>query len=128
MAAVPEKQTLISNSYLLERVTNTRENFALSILGNLLTDGPNSPFYQSLLESGIGPDYSPGTGYDGSLKQSIFSVGLREIAEKDIGLVKEVIESTFDNVIKNGFPEERIKSVLHNVELSTKHRTSNFGI
>ncbi|XP_054717808.1 presequence protease, mitochondrial-like [Uloborus diversus] len=128
MAAVPEKQTIISNSYLLNSITDTYENFTLSILGNLLTDGPNSPFYQQLLESGIGPDYSPCTGFDGSIKQSFFSVGVREIAEKDINMVKEVIDSTFDNVVKTGFPEERIKGVLHNVEIATKHRTSNFGL
>lgn len=44
------------------RITETHENFALSILGNLLIDGPNAPFYQSLLESGIAPDFSPYAG------------------------------------------------------------------
>ena len=44
------------------RITETHENFALSILGNLLIDGPNAPFYQSLLESGIAPDFSPYSG------------------------------------------------------------------
>lgn len=128
MAAIPENQTIISDSYVLHRITDTHENFALSILGTLLVDGPNSPFYQKLLQAGIGPDYSPCTGFDSSLKQSIFSVGLREIAEKDIGLVKDLIPSIFEDVIKRGFPKEQIQSVLHKIELSTKHRTSNFGL
>lgn len=38
--------------------------------------------------------------YEGHLKQSIFSIGAREVAEKDVDLVKEVIESTFNDVIK----------------------------
>ncbi|GFS93402.1 presequence protease, mitochondrial [Trichonephila clavipes] len=101
MAAIPGNQTVISDSYVLHKITDTRENFALSILGTLLVDGPNSPFYQKLLQAGIGPDYSPCTGFDSSLKQSIFSVGLREIAEKDIGLVKDLIPSIFEDVVKS---------------------------
>ncbi|GBO44733.1 Presequence protease, mitochondrial, partial [Araneus ventricosus] len=109
-------------------ITGTYENFALSILGTLLTDGPNSPFYQKLLQAGIGPDYSPCTGFDSSLKQSIFSVGLREIAEKDVDLVKDLIPSIFKDIINDGFPEKQIQSVLHKIELATKHRTTNFGL
>jgi len=43
-------------------ITNVYESCALSILGSLLVDGEKSPFYQSLLESGIGSDYAPTTG------------------------------------------------------------------
>lgn len=128
MAADPSKQTVVSVSYMLDKITNTYDSFALSILGYLLIDGPNAPFYQTLLEPGIGADYSPSTGYDGSTKQSYFSVGLREIHESDVNKVKEIIESTFDKVIREGFPQERIEGILHNVELSTKHQTSNFGL
>ncbi|CAL1264212.1 unnamed protein product [Larinioides sclopetarius] len=128
MAANPEKQIIISDSYVLNRITDTYENFALSILGTLLIDGPNSPFYQKLLQAGIGPDYSPCTGFDSSLKQSIFSVGLREIAEKDVDLVKDLIPSIFKDTINKGFPEKQIQSVLHKIELATKHRTANFGL
>ncbi|GIY51671.1 presequence protease, mitochondrial [Caerostris extrusa] len=109
-------------------ITDTYENFALSILGTLLVDGPNSPFYQKLLQSGIGPDYSPCTGYDSSLKQSIFSVGLREIGEEDMQRVRELIPSVFKEIIQNGFPQKQIESVLHKIEIATKHRTSNFGL
>ena len=38
------------------------EVFVLGIIGNLLTDGPNAPFYKSLLESGMGQNFSPSTG------------------------------------------------------------------
>ncbi|KAG8193515.1 hypothetical protein JTE90_003727 [Oedothorax gibbosus] len=128
MAAAPDKQMIVSNSYVLSEIADSHETFALSVLGTLLVDGPNAPFYRRLLESGMGPDYSPCTGFDSSLRESVFSVGLREIAEKDVEEVKHAIESTFDQVVKEGFPENQIKGVLHRVELATKHRTSNFGL
>ena len=43
------------------------EVFVLGIIGNLLTDGPNAPFYKSLLESGMGQNFSPSTGDDSGL-------------------------------------------------------------
>ncbi|XP_015916977.1 presequence protease, mitochondrial isoform X2 [Parasteatoda tepidariorum] len=128
LVAIPEKQHMISQSFLLNKITNTYESFALSILANLLTDGPSAPFYQNLIETGIGPDFSPATGYMSHFKQSVFSVGVREIAEGDVDRVKDVIASTFDEVIKTGFPEKRIKGVLHSVEIGTKHRTARFGL
>jgi len=44
-------------------VTDVNESCALSILSSLLVDSEKSPFYQSLLESGIGSDYAPTTGF-----------------------------------------------------------------
>jgi len=46
-----------------DSITDVNESCALSILSSLLVDGEKSPFYQSLLESGIGSDYAPTTGF-----------------------------------------------------------------
>ena len=45
------------------RITDVYESFIASVLGYLLTNGETSPFYQTLLESGLGSDFSPNTGY-----------------------------------------------------------------
>jgi len=44
-------------------ITDINESCALSNVSSLLVDGEKSPFYQSLLESGIGSDYAPTTGF-----------------------------------------------------------------
>ena len=38
------------------------EAFTLGLISALLVSGPNSPFYQALIESNIGSDYSPVVG------------------------------------------------------------------
>jgi len=43
-------------------ITDIHEACTMSILGSLLVDGETSPFYQELLESNIGSDYSPVVG------------------------------------------------------------------
>ncbi|XP_077997205.1 presequence protease, mitochondrial-like [Glandiceps talaboti] len=128
MAADPNKQTTLSINFLLGDITDTFESLAVGILSSLLVSGPTSPFYQSLLDANIGSDYAPITGYSSSTKDSTFSIGLKGIGEDDVEKVKQIIEDTFDKVIQDGFPEERIEAVLHSIELSLKHQTTSFGL
>ena len=128
MAPFPDKQTTVSLSYMLEDISDTHENFTLAILCNLLMDGPNAPFYQALIDSGLGSDYSPNSGYANYTKQSYFSIGLQGIAKKEVNFVLKAIETALKNAVSDGFPEERIEAILHRVELSTKRQTNNYGL
>ncbi|XP_046643709.1 presequence protease, mitochondrial-like [Daphnia pulicaria] len=127
-ATNPEKQTSAVVSYALSDINDLYETFVLQILGELLTGGPNSPFYHNLLEPNIGTGYSPVTGFDSHTKDTTFTIGLQGIHSKDVDKVLGIIRSTFEEVVRTGFPAERIEAVLHSIELSVKHQTSNFGL
>lgn len=128
LAPNPDKQTTVSVAFALSDIKDTNESFVLAVLCNLLTDGSTAPFYQSLIVPGIGADYAPGLGFDGHNLQSSFSVGLCGIHENDVEKVKKIIEDTFDKVIQDGFPENRIEAILHSIELGSKHQTTKFGL
>ncbi|MGH0142639.1 UNVERIFIED_CONTAM: hypothetical protein FKN15_064573 [Acipenser sinensis] len=66
--------------------------------------------------------------FDGSTKEASFSVGLQGIAEKDIETVKEIIFQTVNEIIANGFEEERIEALLHKIEIQMKHQSTSFGL
>ncbi|KAM5235047.1 presequence protease, mitochondrial-like [Ctenodactylus gundi] len=122
------KQTVVSVAFLLPDITDTSEVFTLNLLSLLLIDGPNSPFYKALIESGLGTDFSPGVGYNSFKKEGYFSIGLQGIAETDIQTVKEIINRTFDEVIEKGFKSERIEALLQKIELQVKHQSTVFGL
>jgi Zn-dependent M16 (insulinase) family peptidase len=128
MAPDPNKQTTVGVAYLLGSITDPYESFLEGLICKLLIDGPPSPFYQSLIDANIGSDYSPATGYSNGTKDSYFSVGLQGISVDDVDKVKKIISETFEKVAEEGFPEQRIKAVLHQIELSLKHQSSNFGL
>lgn len=67
----------ISVSYLLAPVTDTFAQIALRIVTTLLTDGPNAPFFKSLLETKLGSDYACNTGMSSSTRETSFAVGLQ---------------------------------------------------
>ncbi|KAK6492234.1 presequence protease [Huso huso] len=128
LAPDPSKQNTVCVSYLLGDITDTFEAFTLNLLSSLMVTGPNSPFYKALIEAKIGTDFSSVVGFDGSIKEASFSVGLQGIAEKDIETVKEIIFKTVNEIIANGFEEERIEALLHKIEIQMKHQSTSFGL
>ncbi|XP_024291272.1 presequence protease, mitochondrial isoform X1 [Oncorhynchus tshawytscha] len=128
MAPDAAKQNTLCMSYLLGDITDTFEGFTLSLMSSLMISGPNAPFYKALIEPKIGTDFSSVVGYDGSTKEASFSIGLQGMAEEDTEKVKQIIIQTFDEIIANGFEEERIEALLHKIEIQMKHQSTSFGL
>lgn len=123
-----EMQYKTSVSWLLGDTSDTLESFSLKIIFSLLLDGYGSPLYRSLIETGLGPDWSSNTGYDDSGKIGIFSVGLNGVREADVWKIKEAIKATLLDVHSNGFNEGKVEGILHQLELGLRHKTANFGM
>uniref|UniRef100_A0A8C5MQR3 Presequence protease, mitochondrial n=1 Tax=Leptobrachium leishanense TaxID=445787 RepID=A0A8C5MQR3_9ANUR len=128
LAADPAKQTMVSVSFLLSQVTDQFESFVLNLLCTLLVDGPNSPFYKTLIESKLGNNFSPYTGFNDHTRDTYFSVGLQGISKEDVATVKNIIHRTIDEVIESGFEPERIEGFLHKLELQMRHQSTKFGL
>lgn len=123
-----EMQYKTSTSWLMGDTSDMVESFALRILSSLLLDGYGSPLYRALIESGLGPDWSPNTGYDSGGKVGIFSVGLNGVKKEDVPEVKEAIKISLREIHTNGFDDSKIDGLLHQAELGLKHKTANFGM
>ncbi|MCJ1377441.1 Mitochondrial presequence protease [Xylographa soralifera] len=117
-----------STSWLLGDTSDVVETFSLSLMSSLLLDGYGSPLYHGLIEAGLGPDWSPNTGFDGSGKVGIFSVGLTGVKEADVPKVKDSIVKVLREMHQEGFEDSKIDGILHQLELSLKHKTANFGM
>lgn len=123
-----DMQYKTSTSWLMGDTANILENFSLSLISSLLLDGYGSPFHRNLIEAGLGPDWSPNTGYDGSGKFGILSIGLSGVKKEDVLKVNEAIRSTLLEVHSKGFDKGKVDGILHQLELSLKHKTANFGM
>ena len=60
------------------------------------------------------------SGYESSIRDTLFSVGLQGISMDNADLIEKTIKATFDDVTKTGFDAERIQAILHRTELSLK--------
>ncbi|KAI4189782.1 MAG: hypothetical protein L6R41_001207 [Letrouitia leprolyta] len=123
-----EMQYKTSTSWLMGDTSNVTETFALRIISSLLLDGYGSPLYRALIESGLGPDWSPNTGFDTGSKIGIFSVGLNGVKKEDVPKVKAAINTCLQDIHRDGFEKTKIDGLLHQAELGLKHKTANFGM
>uniref|UniRef100_A0A1I8NNH5 Presequence protease, mitochondrial n=1 Tax=Stomoxys calcitrans TaxID=35570 RepID=A0A1I8NNH5_STOCA len=128
MGAPFEKQNQIAIALLMSDVTDIQETFVLYVLSELLVRGPNSPFYRNLIEPNFSGGYNQTTGFDPQIKDTFFCVGLQDLKVDDFGRVQELFDATVKEVIDKGFDGKHIESVLHNIELSLKHQSPQFGL
>ncbi|KAJ5964427.1 uncharacterized protein N7479_004303 [Penicillium vulpinum] len=126
--ASEDKQHKTSTSWYMGDTTDIVETFSVGIVSSLLLDGYGSPMYRALVESGLGSSFTPNTGLDSSSRTPIFSVGLNGVTEAEAPNIKNVIQNVFRESVAAGFSEEKVRGFLHQLELSLRHKTANFGI
>ena len=128
----PNKQSVVSVAYLMVNQIKEKEaeleNFALTVASDLLLNGPQAYFHETLLESGLGSGFAPGTGYSSSRRETSFAVGLKGVAEADVTEVEAKIQGTLERIAKEGFPKERVDAIMHQVELGAAKVSTNFGL
>ena len=131
VVADKEKQSIVSIAWLMVNQIDdpiSLDNFALSVASDLLTSGPQSYFYEALLEPRLGSAFAPGTGYGGSRRETSYSVGVKDVAEKDLAKVEKIIMDVFERISREGFPRERVEAVMHQIELDAAVVTTQFGL
>jgi hypothetical protein len=117
--------SMVQVAWLTCPIEDTFERAATGILSNLLIGNPAAPLYQALIESGLGRNLSPGTGYHDDYRDTFLSVGLQGTEPEKLAEIEALILSTLERVEKDGFPQERIDAALHQYELANREVTGD---
>lgn len=111
------------------------EIFKWKILSSLLCDGHNAPFYQELIETGYGEDFSPNAGLDQTTALLGFTVGVNNLSEQKVtdleGKITAILnEKVLPELAKKNTSvfHERIEALLHQLELGFKKHRPEFGL
>ncbi|KAK9456922.1 peptidase M16C associated-domain-containing protein [Dipodascopsis uninucleata] len=126
--ADPNRQHKTSLTWFMGSTDDIYQSFCLKVVTSLLTDGHASPLYQALIESDLGSEYSPNTGLDNSSPINIFSIGLQGVSEENLNKVETIILDVIKTTYEKGFDLGRVEAILHQAELSRKHKVANFGM
>lgn len=113
-----DKRTLIQLGWLTSPIENQTDTAALNILASLLIGNPSAPLYRELLNSGLGLNLTPGTGYHDDLRETYFAAGLQGCEPHQTEAVEKLILTTLENCSKNGFTQKQIDAALHQLEFS----------
>ncbi|KIV94541.1 hypothetical protein PV10_02297 [Exophiala mesophila] len=124
----PDRQTKSSVTWLGCPPSDIVETFSISIMMSLLMNGYGSPLYQGLIESGLGTNFSANSGYDSSGRVGVFSIGLDGMKSEDVPALKETIQNILRHKAHEAFQQHKIEGYMHQLELTLKHKTPNFGM
>jgi len=112
-------------------VKDSFEILVLTVLEQILLGNSASPLRKALIDSNLGSALSDATGFDADNRDTMFACGLKDITEKSIPRVEEIIFSTLKGVAENGIEKRLIDSAIHQIEFYRKEITNTpypFGI
>lgn len=124
----PDRQVKSSVTWLGCKPDDIVETFSVSIMMALLMNGYGSPLYQGLIESGIGTNFSPNTGYDSAAEVATLTIGLDGMSAEDAAKLRETIQTTLKGKAHEGFAQHKIDGYMHQLEIALKHKTAGFGM
>jgi Zn-dependent M16 (insulinase) family peptidase len=119
------QRSMVQLAWLNCPIEDTFERAATGILANLLLGNPAAPLYQALIESGLGKNLSPGTGYHDDYRDTFIAAGLQGIDADKVPAIEETINTTLEKIAREGFPQERIDAALHQYEFANKEVTGD---
>ncbi|MCA9980006.1 MAG: insulinase family protein, partial [Anaerolineales bacterium] len=118
-----EATHLLEINWLLPELPDMADDLALSVLGHVLSGTAGSPLRKALIESGLGEDMMGG-GFSRSLRQPIFSVGMKGIAAENVDKVEPLILETLANLSETGFDPEAIEAAINTVEFRLREQNT----
>lgn len=119
----PNAKAQITLNWLLVESGNIEEILALHILDHALIGTPASPLRKALIDSGLGEDLT-GAGFQTGYRQTMYSVGLKGVAEQNTENVERLILETLSEIAEKGFDPETLRASLNTVEFSLRENNT----
>jgi len=118
-----ESKSTIFLSWLCSDGIDINENIALIALSEILLGHDGSPLTRKLIESGLGEDITPVSGFEGEIRETLFVAGLRgvkgNVKQKSKAIEKLIMEE-FRRLVSEGIPPEEIEAALLSLEFSQR--------
>ena len=111
-----KNKTYLSLNFVTGTIDNREENISLSFLNYLLMGTDNAPLKKALAAKGIAVNVTSSFNMEGI--QPTFSIDASNSNESSSEVFKQTIFSTLQDIYKNGFDENFLKSALASYDIS----------
>jgi presequence protease len=122
-----KNQSAVTINFLTNDVTDTITTLAMSLLEVYLLDNSSSPLRKALIDSKLGEALTS-SGYADYQRDTFFTVGLRNIDEKNVDKIIKLIRDTCKGVINKGIDKSRIESAFHRLIFNSKEIQSSYPL
>ena len=119
-----DKKTYVLMGIKLDKAVNHEHCLSFSILSHLLLGTSASPLRKALIDSELGSEVIGG-GFDDNRADTLFAVGLKGTEAEHEEKILGIIDSTLNDLVKNGIEEDMVRSAFNSVDF--RLREANFG-
>lgn len=120
-----ERRSLVQVAWLGGDINDSFERLTMSLLSGLLLGNPAAPLYKALLDSGLGANLAPGSGYHDDNRTTYFAAGLQGTDPQHANAIEQLIIATLKQVAEEGFSRQRIDAAIHRLEFATREVTGD---
>ncbi len=111
-------KSMVQLAWLACPITDTFERTALAVISTLLVGNPAAPLYKALLDSKLGQNLAPGTGFHDDNRDTFFAAGLQGTEPEAAAAIEALVLETLATAARDGFSEERIEAAIHQLEFA----------
>src|SRR3984957_14685401 len=122
--AAPARNAMIKVSWRLDEGTDAETALGLNLLEEILLAAPPAPLYKALIDSGLGEGLT-GAGLEESLRQPMFTVGLKGIDAADADKIEQLIDDTLGKLARDGIDPATVAAAINTIEF--RLRENNTG-
>ena len=115
-----QRRTIVNLAWLLSDNTDERTSLLLQVVSGILVGSAAGPLRKVLIDSRLGEDLSPITGFERDYRQTVFAVGLRGTGEDKASEIESLILRTLETIAQQGLDQELIEGTLHQIEFGGK--------
>jgi len=116
----PKRRTIVNVAWMLADNTDEQTSLLLQITAGILVGSAAGPLRKALIDSRLGEDLSPVTGFERDYRQTVFAIGLRGTDEEKAQEIESLILRTLEDVAAKGVDPELIEGTLHQIEFGGK--------
>jgi hypothetical protein len=113
-------KTHVVMGWLLGSATDLYTSLTAELLSGILLDDSASPLRHALETSDLGTSPSPLCGLDNSNREMTFACGMEGSTPDKAEAIETLILSTLEKVANDGVAQERVESILHQLELEQR--------
>ncbi len=116
-------KTMFTVNWLLPETKDVDTAVALSLLSYILVGTPAAALRKALIDSGLGEDLTGG-GASSYVRQMFFSVGLKGVADENVGAAEQLIYDTLASLAKEGVDPNMVEAGLNTFEFRLREQNT----
>jgi len=113
-----ENRSMVQTGWLTCPISDNFHRLGLTLLSILLLGDSAAPLHKALIDSQLGENICPGSGYQDESRETYFAAGLQGTNPEHFEKIEALILATLEEAAVKGFSASRVESAMHQLEFA----------